>query len=226
MTKTNKNDPVPVLFWPGEYVVLSKEDWASVEAVLDRARQEFGPLNLKLTQTSLTVPTDVEESDQVELTVNDLVTPETELISKFQALYGGSGLIATQLGDDGEVIAHVEKPVEDLPQEFEGRPVVIQGPSTHGLRRFWVSWKEPVDETGDYRPMSWPLPDSIPSFWCSGEGDGYVTLCAVVDAHSEAEVMDIVGRYWKPSGWRFVTEKNPEWRPQSDRFPWPEWSGE
>lgn len=216
-------ETVDVAFFPGEYVVLSKEDWGAVEAVLDRARREFGPLGLKLIQTSLTIPA---SSDEVEMTVHDLVTPETELISRFQALYGGGGLIATELGDDGEIIAHVEKAVDDLPEEFEGRLVRIQGPPDDEMKRFWVSWREPIDETGDYRPISWPLPSSIPAFWCSGEGDGFVTLCAVVDAHSEAEVMDILAGYWKPFRWRFITEKEPGWRPASDRFPWPEWSKE
>lgn len=164
--------PVAVPFWPGEYVVLAKEDWSAVEAVLDRARREFGPLNLKLTQTSLTVPASPEPEPEVK------VAPDVELAA------------------------------------------------TDQVKRFWASWKEPIDDTGDYRPMSWPLPASIPAFWCSGEGDGYVTLCAVIDAHSKADVEEIVGRCWKPSGWRFIEKKDADWRPQSDRFPWPEWSEE
>jgi hypothetical protein len=148
------------------------------------------------------------------------------LVAKFQAEYGGTGLIATQLGDDGEIVAHVEREVVDIPDRFEGRRVRIVMPLVPPtkIKRYWISWREPLDETEDYRPLKWPLPEAIPAYWCSGYGDDFATLCAVVDARSEAEAMNIVGQHWQPSGWRFVEERSPEWRPSSDRFPWPEYA--
>lgn len=89
------------------------------------------------------------------------------------------------------------------------------------VKRWWVSWYEPMDASGDYRPQTWPLPPSIPHYWCSGQtfdGDA-ATLCAVVDADTEEAAKDEVRKLWKPAGWRFCNEKAPGWMPASDRFP-------
>jgi hypothetical protein len=90
------------------------------------------------------------------------------------------------------------------------------------MKRFWVSWKEPTPDD-DYRPMTWPLPESIPAYWCSGgDIDGtYATLCAVIDAPSEDKVEPIVKSAWPNHGeFRFIEEKPANFRP-GDRFPWP-----
>lgn len=83
--------------------------------------------------------------------------------------------------------------------------------------RFWIGWNEPGD---DPRPTAWPLPPLI-HYWISGEGDGYHTLCAVVDAASEAAAKDLIDSLWYPTDWRFCQEKADTWRP-GERFPWPD----
>lgn len=89
------------------------------------------------------------------------------------------------------------------------------------MKRWWISWYEPVDEQGDYRAIRWPLADGIKKYWCSGwTGDGKsATLCAVIDAATEDEAKQIVRDHWKPGEWRFCEEKPLHWRP-GDRFPW------
>ena len=89
------------------------------------------------------------------------------------------------------------------------------------IRRFWVSWWEPMED-GDYRPLSLPLPEAIPAWWCSGEDlNDRASLCAVVDAADLDEVRLLIMDYWRPAEWRFIEERDPDWRP-NDRFPWPE----
>lgn len=86
--------------------------------------------------------------------------------------------------------------------------------------RFWISWYQPTE---DYRPVKWPLPPEIPGFWCSGYGaDDAATLCAVVDAPTEASAKRIIQakRNWPETHrWRFCEGKEPGWMPPPDRFP-------
>ncbi len=96
---------------------------------------------------------------------------------------------------------------------------------SQGLLRYWVSWNEPfeVGKPADCRPLTVPLPKSIPHWWCSGEGDGYFTMCAVVDVNgTEASAKEEIQRFWRPSEWRFTTKKGwtkDAWLPPDDRFP-------
>jgi hypothetical protein len=89
------------------------------------------------------------------------------------------------------------------------------------MRRFWISWEEPVDDSDDSRPLKWPLPSSIPAWWQSGSGDGYHTLCAVVDIKDEEAAREVIKDHWQPSGWRFCEEHPADWIPNAGRFPWP-----
>ena len=86
--------------------------------------------------------------------------------------------------------------------------------------RFWISWEEPVDDTGDWRPLHIPVPEEIKNYWCSGYGDDYATICAVVDADNEAAAKDLVYQEWRPQKWRFCEEQAVDWRPDPGRFPW------
>ena len=90
------------------------------------------------------------------------------------------------------------------------------------MTRFWMSWEEPIDEADDSRPDGqWPLPESIKAWWRSGLGEGYHTLCAVVDAVSQTQAEEEVAKSWPGHGvWRFCEEKAADFRP-GDRFPWP-----
>lgn len=83
------------------------------------------------------------------------------------------------------------------------------------MKRFWMRWEEPGE---DYRPLTLPLPPAIKGWWCSSEGDSYATLCALVDADSEAAAKELVGQFWKPRAWSFCNEKDKDWLP-GDRFP-------
>ena len=91
------------------------------------------------------------------------------------------------------------------------------------MKRWWVSWEEPGE--ADYRPNGqYPVPEAIKAYWCSGEGEGYFTMCAVVDASDETSVWEELGKSWPDHGQeRFIQSKPEGWRP-GDRFPWPEWA--
>lgn len=90
--------------------------------------------------------------------------------------------------------------------------------------RFWISWYQAAE---DYRPVIWPLPPSIPAYWCTGrDSDGDATLCAIVDAPSERHAYDAIRAAWKGGirEWRGCEARTNDWRPPSDRFPWPKWA--
>jgi len=86
--------------------------------------------------------------------------------------------------------------------------------------RFWISWEEPGE---DPRPLNWPLPASIPHWWCSGYGDDTMQICAVVDVDGDAEAAENeVRRHWHPLSWRFNEPKGETaeaWMPSGGRFP-------
>jgi len=96
------------------------------------------------------------------------------------------------------------------------------------VKRFWVSWYEPMLD-GDYRPRRWPLPVSVPHYWCSGmTGDGaFATLCAIVDVPTCCDVEAAVrSAGWTPgvpdgeeSAVRFCDERPAGWMPDAGRFP-------
>lgn len=94
------------------------------------------------------------------------------------------------------------------------------------MKYWWVSWAQP---TADYRPMTWPPPDWMLGFWCSGfNSDDQATLVVWLKAESEEAAKKQLA---SPSQWpefpgtelRFIEERVQSWRP-SDRFPIPEWS--
>jgi len=91
------------------------------------------------------------------------------------------------------------------------------------MKRFWISWYQPVGESGDWRPIYNSKKESEPfgnKYWLSGEtGDGKaVTICAVVDARSQTEAEKLVKKFWPDAGdWRFCEEHPLPWTP-GDRF--------
>jgi hypothetical protein len=89
-------------------------------------------------------------------------------------------------------------------------------------KRFWVSWEEPdaPKRGSDYRPLTDPPDNRIRHWWCSGYGEGFSTLCAVVDANDEADVRKGVESSWTwRGGWRIFQEVEPNWMPDAGRFP-------
>lgn len=88
------------------------------------------------------------------------------------------------------------------------------------MKRFWIRWRQSSD---DFRPLQDPpQPDNIKAWWCSGEGDGYSTLCAIVDAETEKKAQAAVKSAWDSTGNEVedcnVTEKPHDWLP-GNRFP-------
>jgi hypothetical protein len=87
--------------------------------------------------------------------------------------------------------------------------------------RFWISWKEYAP---DNRPLTDPPSEAILGWWESGAGDGFTTLCAVVEAGTEWEARKQVLKNWPAEGpprstrWRFIEPKPDGWTP-GDRFP-------
>jgi len=79
--------------------------------------------------------------------------------------------------------------------------------------RFWVSWWGGA--AGDCRPL---LDDAeTPAWGCSGERDTepQFSLCAVIDASTEAQVWEQVKRCWPEYVQRFCERKPDGWRPGS-----------
>lgn len=90
------------------------------------------------------------------------------------------------------------------------------------MTRYWVSWNS---SEADYRPLTYPPPPAILGWWCSGEGDTYHTLCAVVAAKSKAEAKRAIAGSWpetKGGKWRFFDEVEPDWIP-GERFVKKKW---
>ena len=91
------------------------------------------------------------------------------------------------------------------------------------MSRYWISWYEPTpDETEDYRPLVVPTADDgVVGWWCSGHViDGSAaTLCAVIEASSQADAEAVVARFWRPDGWRFCEGVPSGWMPDNGRFP-------
>ncbi len=91
------------------------------------------------------------------------------------------------------------------------------------IQRFWISWYQPTE---DYRPI-YPKGQAAPlahRYWCSGQrcADDSWTMCAVVDADSEADAKAVVQRYWpEAKEWRFCEPRAADWLPGADRFPPP-----
>lgn len=52
------------------------------------------------------------------------------------------------------------------------------------MMRFWMSWYQPGP---DERPVTYPPPKPILGWWTSGETEEVFTICAVVEANSEAD---------------------------------------
>ena len=81
--------------------------------------------------------------------------------------------------------------------------------------RYWISWNQHSD---DFRPMTVPdkSKSGILGYWCSGEGDGYYTMCAWVEADSQGSAEALIQKkdYWPDAGdWRFCTEVLDDWEP-------------
>ena len=91
------------------------------------------------------------------------------------------------------------------------------------LKRFWISWNQ---MTADKRPLKDPpQPKNICAWWCSGEGDGYFTLCAIVEAESEQRAEEYIQDGWQSNNgkeevgeFRFNSLVEDGWLP-NDRFP-------
>jgi hypothetical protein len=83
---------------------------------------------------------------------------------------------------------------------------------------WWISWEQPGD---DYRPLTWPPPRHILAYWCSGEGDDYFTVVAIVRAltpeAARAEVANASA--WPDAGAERFCQ--PIAAPPGDRFPRP-----
>jgi hypothetical protein len=89
------------------------------------------------------------------------------------------------------------------------------------MSRYWVSWKEPGE---DSRPKKIPHPPEVVAWWESGIGEGFTTVCAVMDLAEEAteeSITTLLEGYWDPSEFRFIEPKDDDWRP-ANRFPWPD----
>lgn len=74
------------------------------------------------------------------------------------------------------------------------------------LKTYWTSWEQPTE---DYRPLTFPPNEGILGWWCSGKGENYATLCAVIAAENEEDAINIVKKDWPEwIQWRFMNENS------------------
>lgn len=92
------------------------------------------------------------------------------------------------------------------------------------MARFWVSWYQPTE---DYRPIHYPPRSEILGWWCSGSGDDYWTLCALVEATDQESAEAAIEHEWPEvkdrDDWRFWNDVEDDYIP-GNRFPLPDWS--
>ena len=93
----------------------------------------------------------------------------------------------------------------------------VSKPELRIHRRWWVSWWQPTE---DYRPLTWPLPEYIYGYWCTGEdAQGRFSLVAWVECDAELKVPELIRKHWpEAEDWRFCSEVDMDWAP-NDRFP-------
>lgn len=95
---------------------------------------------------------------------------------------------------------------------------------------WWLSWCQPGD---DWSPIDWPPPAPILAVWCTGYGDDYATVVALVRAETPDAARAAVRlpgawpdagdeRFCEPKlkepGTRFPRPTEPE---MASRWPWP-----
>ena len=87
------------------------------------------------------------------------------------------------------------------------------------MTRYWVGWI-----SGNYADEGCTAPPF--KFWQTGVTDhptdperDHLTLCAVIDAESEAEAWALVGQHFPDYQQRFISVRASDYRPSPDRFP-------
>ena len=87
--------------------------------------------------------------------------------------------------------------------------------------RLWISWKESVGPSLDYRPFTAPINPIILDYWVVEFGKGVATLCAVCEAPSVRAARKAISDHWRPRRWVFAREKPDGWMPAKDKYPQP-----
>jgi hypothetical protein len=97
------------------------------------------------------------------------------------------------------------------------------------LKRFWISWWEPMGEDEDWRPLTVPNKASgVIGYWGSGfriidedkeTQEAQESVCAVVEATGVKAARELIGQFWRPTEWRFCEEQEKDWLPEPSRFP-------
>lgn len=95
------------------------------------------------------------------------------------------------------------------------------------VKLWWISWWQPGE---DFRILTWPPPEGVLGYWCSGERGEDNTIecsvCALIRAESEDAAWALVtaaGR-WPDAGDRRFSQEHDPAKGLSDRFPAPKWS--
>lgn len=84
---------------------------------------------------------------------------------------------------------------------------------------WWISWYQPG---GDCRPMSWPPPEAILCFWCTGwtlVGDSCMVAVVRAPTAEQARAEVTAERAWPDAGEQRFCQ--PIDHPPGDRFPPP-----
>jgi hypothetical protein len=92
-------------------------------------------------------------------------------------------------------------------------------------KRFWISW---VQDTDDYRPVSYPPNKAVLGWWWSGTTPNGYSLCAVVEANSLEDAVSKVLIDWPEisgDNLRFCDQRGSSYVP-SDRFVMEDWMKE
>lgn len=112
------------------------------------------------------------------------------------------------------------KNCRDFSAEKGDSEAIVSGFS--GTTRWWLSWYQAGP---DHRPLTYPPNDAILGWWCTGQREDDVdTLCALVQAESEATAWKAVLKDWPDMiDRRFTSERPPGYVITSDRFPLSDW---
>ena len=90
------------------------------------------------------------------------------------------------------------------------------------MTRYWCGFEVPDDIPEEHKLEEWPA--GVPGAWLTGEGDGYTTWVASVDAESAEAAEAVLRSCFGPSREEITMRWEPRecpkgWEPPKDRFP-------
>ena len=97
------------------------------------------------------------------------------------------------------------------------------------MLNYWISWIQPTE---DNRPLTYPPNEGVLGWWCTGQGEDYWTMCAMVRAENKEQAEQAIFKDWPEAeenkgldgDWRIFDEDVT--LELGDRFPLSDWMEE